>query len=126
MILVFGKNGQVATALRETLPDALLLGSDLANFLEPQTVLKALHQHRPSIVINAAAYTQVDKAESEQEAALTINAKTPQLIAEWCKSQNALLVHYSTDYAFDGTGEKPWAETDQPNPNYSEAYLDSE
>ncbi|MGZ3746152.1 MAG: dTDP-4-dehydrorhamnose reductase [Pseudobdellovibrionaceae bacterium] len=119
MILVFGKNGQVATALREILPQALFVGSDVANFLDQSTVLKALEEYQPDIVINAAAYTQVDKAESEKEAALAINGSTPGVIAEWCKNHGALLVHYSTDYVFDGSGEKPWVETDQPQPiNY--------
>lgn len=119
MILVFGKNGQVATALKELLPEALFLGSDSANFLAPETVLRALDQHRPDVVINAAAYTQVDKAETEREQALQINATTPKAIAEWCKTHQALLVHYSTDYVFDGSGEKPWLETDTPSPvNY--------
>jgi dTDP-4-dehydrorhamnose reductase len=119
MILVFGKNGQVATALREILPTATFLGSDQANFLNQASVLSALDEYKPKIVINAAAYTQVDKAESEKENAMIINATTPGAIAQWCKSNNALLVHYSTDYVFDGTGERPWLETDAPNPvNY--------
>ncbi len=119
MILVFGKNGQVATALREILPQATFLGSDIANFLDQATVLKALNQYNPTMVINAAAYTQVDKAESEKESALTINGATPGVIARWCKSHNAVFIHYSTDYVFDGSGEKPWLETDIPNPiNY--------
>jgi len=119
MILVFGKNGQVATALREILPEAIFLGSEAANFLSPESVIQALETHKPTVIINAAAYTQVDKAETERDAALTINAKTPGTIAQWCKSHNALLIHYSTDYVFDGSGDKPWLETDTPNPqNY--------
>jgi len=116
MILVFGKNGQVATALSKILPQAIFLGSDQANFLEPQTVLNALEHYKPEIIINAAAYTQVDKAEIERSAAMTINAETPGVIAKWCKNHHALLIHYSTDYVFDGSGEKPWLETDAPNP----------
>jgi len=116
MVLVFGKNGQVATALREILPGATFIGSDKANFLDPKGVLKTLNEYQPRVVINAAAYTQVDKAESEHDIALTINAKTPGVIAEWCKNHDSLLLHYSTDYVFDGTGEKPWLETDAPNP----------
>jgi dTDP-4-dehydrorhamnose reductase len=123
MILVFGKNGQVATALRElyqqTKVPAKFIGSDEANFLDTASVVRVLEENHPTIVINAAAYTQVDKAESEKENALTINATTPGEIAKWCKKNDALLVHYSTDYVFDGTGEKPWLETDTPNPvNY--------
>jgi dTDP-4-dehydrorhamnose reductase len=119
MILVFGENGQVATALKESLPEATFVGSKAANFLNPERVLETLNTHKPTVVINAAAYTQVDKAEDEKEAALTINATTPGAIAEWCKNNKALLVHYSTDYVFDGSGDKPWTESDQPNPvNY--------
>lgn len=119
MILVFGKNGQVARALQEVLPQATFIGSDKANFLDSASVLSALNQYNPKIVINAAAYTQVDKAETEKEAALTINGTTPGAIAQWCKSHAALLIHYSTDYVFEGSGEKPWVETDLPNPvNY--------
>lgn len=123
MILVFGNNGQVATALRElyqqTKVPAKFIGSDEANFLDTASVVRTLEENHPTIVINAAAYTQVDKAESEKENALTINATTPGEIAKWCKKNDALLVHYSTDYVFDGTGEKPWLETDTPNPvNY--------
>jgi dTDP-4-dehydrorhamnose reductase len=119
MILVFGKNGQVATALQQILPNATYLSSQDANFLDPSKVIHCLDNYSPKIVVNASAYTQVDKAESEKGSALTINAKTPGLIADWCKNHNALLIHYSTDYVFDGTGEKPWLETDQPNPvNY--------
>lgn len=116
MVLVFGKNGQVATALSKILPGATFLGSESANFLDPNTVLKSLEQYKPTVVINAAAYTQVDKAESEQAAARTINAETPGAIAKWCKQHDAVLIHYSTDYVFDGSGSKPWVETDQPNP----------
>lgn len=119
MILVFGKNGQVATALQQILPQASYLGSQDANFLNPDGVIDQLQRLKPKIVINASAYTQVDKAESEKESALTINAKTPGRIAQWCKNNNALLIHYSTDYVFDGSGEKPWLETDSPRPvNY--------
>ena len=119
MVLVFGKNGQVATALKEVFPEAIFIGSDIANFLDPKAVLNTLNKYKPNIVINAAAYTQVDRAEVEQDAALAINAGTPGIIAQWCQAQDALLVHYSTDYVFDGTGEKPWLETDRPSPvNY--------
>lgn len=116
MVLVFGKNGQVAKALERVLPSAVFLGSTDANFLKPEEVLNQLNSLRPKIVINAAAYTQVDKAESEFEQALTINSQTPGKIAEWCKENDAVLIHYSTDYVFDGTGETPWIETDIPNP----------
>lgn len=116
MILVFGKNGQVSTALREILPDATFLSSQEANFLNPQGILEALNQLKPSVVINASAYTAVDKAEQDKETALTINATTPGTIAKWCAEHNATLIHYSTDYVFNGEGERPWLETDPTSP----------
>lgn len=116
MILVFGKNGQVARALATYLPDAIYLSSEQTPFTEPQKILLALDQHRPTFVINAAAYTAVDKAESEKELALQVNATAPGVIADWCKKNAATLIHFSTDYVFDGSGEKPWVETDTPSP----------
>ncbi len=116
MILVFGKNGQIATALRELLPDATFLSSQEANFLNPQSVLEALNKLKPQVVINASAYTAVDQAEQEQETALTINATTPGVIAKWCCEHDATMIHYSTDYVFSGEGDRPWLETDPTNP----------
>lgn len=116
MVLVFGKNGQVAKSLSALMPEALYFSSVEAPFTEPQKVLELLKTHQPKTVINAAAYTAVDKAESERDLALQINATTPGLIAKWCAQNNATLIHFSTDYVFDGTGTKPWVETDTPNP----------
>ena len=116
MVLVFGKNGQVAKSLSSLVPDARFLSSLEAPFTEPQKVLDLLNSHQPKIVINAAAYTFVDKAETERELSMQINATTPGQIAKWCAQNNATLIHFSTDYVFDGSGEKPWVETDIPNP----------
>ena len=115
-ILIFGANGQVANALRKRLPDAVTLSAAEADFLKPETVLAALDKHKPDIIINAAAYTAVDKAESEDLSALQINALTPGLIATWAEKYKALLIHYSTDYVFDGSGIAPWKETDKTGP----------
>ena len=115
-ILIFGANGQVANALRKRLPDAVTLSAAEADFLKPETVLAALDKHKPDIIINAAAYTAVDKAESEELSALQINALTPGLIATWAEKYKALLIHYSTDYVFDGSGIAPWKETDKTGP----------
>lgn len=116
MILVFGKNGQVATALRELLPNAHFFDSKEADFLKPQEILNILNTQKPQTIVNAAAYTAVDKAEDEREAALTINATTPGIIARWCQQNNATLVHYSTDYVFKGDGDRPWLEDDATSP----------
>lgn len=115
-VLVLGKSGQVARALAEKLPGAIFAGRDEADFLKPETVLECLEKHQPEIVINAVAYTAVDKAESEELAAIQVNALTPGLIAEWCARKNARLIHYSTDYVFDGSGDTPWKETDKTSP----------
>lgn len=116
MILVFGKNGQIATALREILPDATFLSSQEANFLDPQGVVDVLNKIKPTVVINASAYTAVDQAEQEKDKALTINATTPGAIAKWCCEHSATMIHYSTDYVFSGEGERPWLETDPTSP----------
>nr|BFD66493.1 dTDP-4-dehydrorhamnose reductase [Bdellovibrio sp. HAGR004] len=116
MVLVFGKNGQVATALSHHLTETPFLGSDTANFLEPLSVLKSLELIKPKIVINASAYTAVDKAESERDAAMQINGTTPGLIANWCKENDAYLIHYSTDYVFQGDGDHSWTEDSPTNP----------
>ena len=114
--LIFGTNGQVARALSKRLPEAINVGVAEADFLKPATVLAALEKYQPEIILNAAAYTTVDKAESEELPALQINALTPGLIAEWAAKHKALLVHYSTDYVFDGSGATPWKETDKTGP----------
>jgi dTDP-4-dehydrorhamnose reductase len=128
MILVFGKNGQVATALREVLPEATYLDSKEADFLMPEQVLEILNKLSPQIIINASAYTAVDKAEDEREAALQINATTPGVIAKWCQLNDAVLIHYSTDYVFKGDGERPWLEDDPTSPVnwYGETKLQGE
>lgn len=116
MVVVFGKNGQVAKSLSALLPDAHFFSSLEAPFTEPQKILDILEANKPTIVINAAAYTAVDKAETERDLAMQINATTPGVIAQWCAKNKSTLIHFSTDYVFDGTGEKPWVETDTPNP----------
>lgn len=115
-ILIFGGEGQVARALAKRLPDAVIVGREQADFLKPETVIATLEKHKPEIIINAAAYTAVDKAESEELQALQINALTVGLIAEWAAKYKALLIHYSTDYVFDGSGTTPWKESDKPAP----------
>ncbi len=114
--MVFGKNGQVSKSLSMLLTDAQFTSSLETPFTEPQKVIALLEESRPSLVINAAAYTAVDKAETERDLAFQINATTPGAIADWCAKNKSTLIHFSTDYVFDGTGEKPWVETDLPNP----------
>ena len=115
MILVFGKTGQVATELQR-IGDVLALSRDLTDLSNPSSCYDAIKIHAPEAVINAAAYTDVDKAENEEELATTINANSPKAMAKACATLSIPLVHLSTDYVFDGTGEEPWQPKDAPKP----------
>lgn len=118
-ILLFGKIGQVGWELRRTLaPMSRLVCIDYpdVDFAAPDSIRRHIADAAPDIIINAAAYTAVDKAESETALATKINADAPGIMAEEAKRRGALLVHYSTDYVFDGTKTTPYVETDAPNP----------
>ena len=118
-ILLLGKNGQVGWELRRTLaPLAEITAADYPeiNFTDAPALLQLVAGMRPDVVVNAAAYTAVDKAETEPELCRQINAIAPGVLAEEAKKIGALMVHYSTDYIFDGTKTSPYAETDTPNP----------
>ena len=115
MILVFGKTGQVASELQSH-KDVIALGRDQADLSVPITCTEAIQRYKPRAVINAAAYTAVDKAESEEGLANTINGEAPSAMASACAELDIPLVHISTDYVFDGTGIKPWSVTDTSNP----------
>ncbi len=109
MILVFGKSGQVATELQRLLPDAVFLGRDAADLSDPDACAAAIVAHRPEAVINAAAYTAVDKAEEEEALATRVNGDAPGAMARACAAQGIPFVHISTDYVFDGAGDAPFA-----------------
>ena len=115
MILVFGKTGQVATEL-QSYKDVIAIGRDQADLSVPTTCTEAIQRYKPRAVINAAAYTAVDKAESEEHLATMINGEAPGVMASACADLDIPLVHISTDYVFDGTGTTPWSVTDTPNP----------
>ena len=115
MILVFGKTGQVATELQSH-KDVIAIGRDEANLSIPTTCAEALRRYKPRAVINAAAYTAVDKAESEENLATTINGEAPGAMASACADLDIPLVHISTDYVFDGYGTTPRSTIDTPNP----------
>ncbi len=116
MTLILGKYGQLAQALRERKSDLVALDRHEAPFTDPGHLIQSLNDLKPKTIINAAAYTAVDKAESEKELALQINAKAVGDIANWCSRNHATLIHFSTDYVFSGEGRQPWTETDQPDP----------
>jgi dTDP-4-dehydrorhamnose reductase len=123
-ILLFGKNGQLGWELQRSLAplgELVALGSReegglAGNFLQPDRLADTVRAVRPDVIVNAAAYTAVDRAESEPEAARTINASAPGVLAQAAQAGGALLVHYSTDYVFDGSGAAPWTEGDTPAP----------
>ncbi|HKA38999.1 MAG TPA: dTDP-4-dehydrorhamnose reductase [Burkholderiales bacterium] len=118
-ILLSGKNGQVGwelqTALSRLGPVIALDrgGMDLAN---PDSIRRAIRDAEPQIIVNAAAYTAVDKAETEPDLAMQVNGIAPGVMAQEAKRLRAVLVHYSTDYVFDGTKKQPYVEDDPPNP----------
>lgn len=118
-ILLFGKNGQVGWELNRSLQplgEVIALGRDEADFYNPESLRKIVQTVKPDVIVNAVAYTAVDKAEAEEELALNINGVAPGVLAEEALKLDALLVHYSTDYVFDGTKATPYVETDKPNP----------
>ena len=119
LILIIGKIGQVGWELRRTLaPLGRLVSVDFPeiDLTDGNSIRKWVRQSAPNIIVNAAAYTAVDKAESEPERCHQINALAPAILAEEAKKAGALLVHYSTDYVFDGAKSTPYVETDSPNP----------
>ena len=122
-ILLFGKGGQVGWELQRSLA---VLGEVVAldfssvglcgNFADLAGLAATIRQVAPDVIVNAAAHTAVDKAESEPELARTLNALAPGVLADEAQKLGAWLVHYSTDYVFDGSGNTPWRETDATGP----------
>ena len=118
-ILLTGKNGQVGFELQRSLaPLAEIVAVDHADcdLSNPEAIRSLVRQTRPDIIVNPAAYTAVDKAEAEPELAASVNATAPGILAEEAASLGALLVHYSTDYVFDGVMAGAYRETDATNP----------
>lgn len=118
-IAILGKDGQVGWELERVfspLGEVYSFGHAELDLATPDKIRKTLRDIRPDIILNAAAYTAVDKAEEDYETALKINGEAPGILAEVASSLNALLVHYSTDYVFDGSTLKPYKELDVPNP----------
>ncbi len=130
-ILQIGTNGQVGWELLRTcapLGDVVALDYPDVDLSEFDGLRELVRTVKPDIILNAAAYTNVDKAESEPEKARAINAIGPGVLAEEAKKINAVLVHYSTDYVFDGTKGSPYLETDTTNPlnYYGQTKLEAE
>jgi dTDP-4-dehydrorhamnose reductase len=120
-MLILGADGQVGRALVEVLPkdNTLALTPEDLNLLETEKIKPILKELKPTAVINAAAYTQVDMAETERETAQVLNAEVPRILSGWCHANDVPIVHFSTDYVYPGTGDRPWCETDATKPcNY--------
>ena len=118
-ILLIGKNGQVGGELERTLaPLGKVIAVDrkVVDLARADTIVAAIREVKPDIIVNAAAYTAVDKAESEPELAMSVNGIAPGVMAEEARRLDALLVHYSTDYVFDGAKNGGYTEQDAPNP----------
>jgi dTDP-4-dehydrorhamnose reductase len=118
-IVLFGKNGQVGWELQRILPSLGRVVAfdyddlDLADLKAVQTLLNEL---KPDLILNASAYTAVDRAETERDVAMKVNGQAPGVMAEAARRSGGMLVHYSTDYVFDGEKGSPYVETDIPNP----------
>ena len=126
-ILLLGSNGQVGWELQRSLAplgEVVVLQREAAvhpqglcgNLEDPEALVHSVRSVRPAVIVNAAAYTAVDKAETDADRAKAVNATAPGLLAREAASLGAWLVHYSTDYVFDGSGDQPWKEGDTTGP----------
>ncbi|MFP5237362.1 MAG: dTDP-4-dehydrorhamnose reductase [Acidobacteriota bacterium] len=118
-ILIVGAAGQVGRELQRSFAgtgEILCRDRESVDLAVEDQVRSLVREAQPDLILNAAAYTAVDRAESEPDLAFAINATAPRVLAEEAKKREILLVHYSTDYVFDGSKQGPWVETDQPNP----------
>jgi dTDP-4-dehydrorhamnose reductase len=131
VILILGANGQVGTELQRSFAgvgNVVALDRSRADLSNPESLRDVIRELRPAVILNAAAYTAVDRAETERELATTINATAPGVLAEEAARLDALLVHYSTDYVFNGSKASPWLESDATAPLnfYGASKLDGE
>jgi dTDP-4-dehydrorhamnose reductase len=118
-ILLTGKNGQLGDDLRQILPrlgELIATDREQCDLSRPAEIRNLIRELRPALIVNAAAYTAVDQAEQEEALARAINSEAPAVMAEEARKIGAALVHYSTDYVFDGARNSPYAENDLPNP----------
>jgi dTDP-4-dehydrorhamnose reductase len=118
-ILITGANGQLGFELQRALAplgQVVSLDRQGLDLASPDAIRRALDLYQPTIVVNPAAYTAVDRAESEPEQAFAVNSQAPRVLAEWTELHEALLIHYSTDYIFDGCKADPYVEEDEASP----------
>lgn len=130
MILVTGGNGQLGNCLRKILSPQKAIFTDIAelDITNQSTVNEIMKREKITLILNCAAYTQVDKAETEAALAMQINAKGPQNLARAAAKHDAKMIHISTDYVFSGHHDTPWRESDTPSPHsvYGQTKLDGE
>jgi dTDP-4-dehydrorhamnose reductase len=118
-VLLLGKSGQVGWELRRSLASVgvvTALGHAEADLGQPASLRPLVRAHRPDVIVNAAAYTAVDRAESDPETAMRVNGEAVGVLGECAADLGALMVHFSTDYVFDGSGSRPWREDDAVSP----------
>jgi dTDP-4-dehydrorhamnose reductase len=123
-ILIFGKDGQLGKAFKAVFEASKLdelhhityVGRAECDLSNADAITALLDELKPNLIMNAAAYTAVDKAETEVDLAYAINAKAPEVMAMYAKGHGATFLHYSTDYVFDGTKKTPYMESDERNP----------
>ncbi len=118
-ILLTGATGQAGRELKRSFAgfgEVIPVDHEHLDLSAPHQIRDTVRSIRPDIILNAAAYTAVDRAESEPDLAMAINAEAPAILAEEARTLNALLIHYSTDYVFDGSKSEPWTESDSPHP----------
>jgi len=130
-ILLTGAGGQIGFELRTILPahaEVAALDRAALDLADPDAIVSTVRRLRPEVIVNAAAYTAVDRAESEADLAHAINARAPAILAEEAKRQDAVLIHYSTDYVFDGASKIPYVEDSPTHPLnvYGESKLEGE
>ncbi len=118
-LLIVGAAGQLGVELQRSfagLGSIIAVDRETFDLADPEQTRALVRREKPDVILNAAAYTAVDRAESEADVATAINENAPRVLAEEALRTNALLVHYSTDYVFDGSKQAPWVESDEPNP----------
>ncbi len=118
-ILLTGVTGHIGGALQQSLQsigDVIGAGRTVLDLSRPDTLPDALDTMKPDLIVNPAAYTAVDRAETERELAFAVNATAPEVLARWAANNDVPMVHFSTDYVFDGSGDRPWREDDATGP----------
>lgn len=118
-VLILGAAGQVGRELQRSFTsfgEVIAVDRGAADLVVPDQIRDLIRRVQPEVILNAAAYTAVDRAEAETDLAFAINGEAPRVLAEEAQRHNALLVHYSTDYVFDGSKQGPWVETDETKP----------